>query len=316
MVSPNGLQVVLGASGSAGGAVVTELAARGARVLAVSRSGRGVPVSGVEYRRGDATDTAAMRDVCRQATVVYHCVNVPYPEWPQKLLPIAEAATEAAGAAEAKLVVMDNLYAYGPVAGPMTEETLRAARGRKGRLRARLEEFFLDAHRRGRVRVAIGRASDFYGSGANSAPAMLALQPALKGKRAYWPGSMDALHTLSFLPDVARALVTLAERSEASGETWHLPAAEPLTGRQFMEMIFAALGRPPRMGVIRRPMMVLAGLFSPLVREAVEVLYQFERPFVMDASKFEQAFGAQVTPHREAIQRIVQDWRGRSPTLE
>jgi nucleoside-diphosphate-sugar epimerase len=256
--------------------------------------------------RGDATDATGLQAICRQAAVVYHCVNVPYTEWHRKLLPIAEAVVGAAAAAGAKLVVMDNLYAYGPVDGPMTETTPRAAQGRKGRLRARLEEFFLGVHRMGRVRVTIGRASDFYGQGANSAPVILALKPAVEGKKASWLGSLDAPHTLNYLPDVARGLVTLGEHDEAPGEVWHLPAAEPLTGRQFIGMVFEAIGRPPRMGVIGRPLMFLAGVFSPGIRESAEVLYQFERPFVMDASKFARTFGAQVTPHRDAIRQIIE----------
>ncbi len=303
----DGLQVVLGASGGAGRAVVTELGARGTRVRAVSRSGREEPLPGVEYVRGDATDVAALREVCRGSTVVYHCVNVPYPQWHQKLVPIAQAIIEAAAAAGAKLVVMDNLYMYGYVRSPMTEETPRAAQTRKGRLRIQLEHLFLDAHRGGRVRLAIGRASDFYGSRANSMPAILALRPALKGRRAFWPISLDQPHTLHYLPDVGRALVTLGERDDALGQIWHLPAAEPLTGRQFLSLVFEALGRPPRLGVIRRPLIRLAGLFSPLLQEVVEVLYQFEHPFVLDSSKFARAFGAPVTPHREAVRQIVQE---------
>jgi nucleoside-diphosphate-sugar epimerase len=299
------MHVVLGASGGAGRAVARELSARGARVRAVSRSGRGEPLPGVEHVRGDATDEESLRTVCRDAAVVYHCVNVPYPDWTKHLLPIAEAIVGAAGAAGARLVVMDNLYMYGPPDGPMTETTPRAARGRKGRLRARLEDYFLRAHRTGVVRVAIGRASDFYGVVANSAPNMFVITPAIQGKAASWVANLDAPHTMNYLPDVARALITLGARDEALGEIWHLPAAEPLTGRQFIEMVFGEIGRAPRMRVIGRPLMLLAGLFSPMIRESAEVFYQFERPFVMDASKFERALGKQVTPHHEAIQEIL-----------
>ncbi len=131
------------------------------------------------------------------------------------------------------------------------------------------------------------------------------VKPAINGRKASWLGRLDAQHTLSYLPDVGWGLATLAEREESLGEIWHLPAGEPLTGRQFIQMVFEELGRPPRMGVIRRPMMVLAGLFSPQIRESLEVLYQFENPFVMDASKFTRAFGSRVTPHREAIRQTL-----------
>jgi nucleoside-diphosphate-sugar epimerase len=236
---------------------------------------------------------------------VYHCVNLPYPMWATHLLPIADAIIAAAGDAGAKLVMMDNLYMYGRVDGPMTEETPPAARGRKGRLRIALEERLLQAHRTGRVHVTIGRASDFLGPGANSAPMFLVVEPAKAGRTASWIGSLDAPHTLSYLPDVAWGMVTLAEREEALGQIWHLPAGPPVTGRQFIEMVFRELGRPPRMRVISRPMMLVASLFSPMVREALEVYYQFAYPFVMDTTKFSCAFGSRVTPLHEAVRQTI-----------
>jgi nucleoside-diphosphate-sugar epimerase len=102
--------------------------------------------------------------------------------------------------------------------------------------------------------------------------------------------------------------VTLGERDEADGQVWHLPAAEPLTGRQFLTLVYEAAGHPAKPGVATRTMIRLVGLFNPLVRELNETLYQFERPFISDASKFESAFGPFVpTPHREAVRRTV-DW--------
>ncbi len=301
----DGLHVVLGATGGAGHAVARELASRGLRVRAVSRTGRGNLLPGTEHVRVNATNPAALQEACREASVVYHCVNVPYQFWAAQLLPIAEGIIEAAAAAGAKLIVMDNLYMYGRTPGPMTEATPRNAQGKKGHLRATLEARLFEAHRSGRVQVAIGRASDFYGPKANSAPMFLVVEPALRDKIVSWLGSLDAPHTLSYLPDVAWGLVTLAERNDALGEVWHLPAAEPLTGRQFIEMVSRELARPVKMRVLRRPVMLVGGLFSPLIREATETLYQFEHPFVMDASKFTRAFGTRTTPHQEAIRQTI-----------
>jgi nucleoside-diphosphate-sugar epimerase len=106
--------------------------------------------------------------------------------------------------------------------------------------------------------------------------------------------------------------VTLGERDEADGQVWHLPAAEPLTGRQFLTLVFEAAGYPPKIGVASRPMIRIAGLFNPLVRELNETLYQFERPFVSDASKFQSGFGPlPPTPHAEAVNRTVEWFRRR-----
>jgi nucleoside-diphosphate-sugar epimerase len=305
------VHVVVGANGGAGHAVVKALAARGLQVRAVTRNGRGNATPGVEPAAGEALDATSMKAVCRDAAVVYNCVNVPYPQWRIQLPRIAEVLTAAAGAAGARLVLMDNLYMYSPVDGLISETTPRRPPGPKGRLRLELEEYYLEAHRRGRVRVAIGRASDFYGLQANSMAMILGIHPALRGRRAQWVGTLDAPHTLNYLPDVGAALAVLGEHDEALGEIWHLPAAEPLTGRQFLELVFETIGRPRRIGLLTRPMMRLASVFSPTIREVVEVLYQFERPFVVDASKFVRAFGRQVTPHQEAVRQVVGALRSR-----
>ena len=102
---------------------------------------------------------------------------------------------------------------------------------------------------------------------------------------------------------------------EADGQVWHLPAAEPLAGRQFLALLFEEAGYTPRVGVASRPMIRIGGLFNPLLRELNETLYQFEQPFVSDASKFQAAFGPFApTPHREAVRRTV-DWFRRRDTV-
>ena len=216
---------------------------------------------------------------------------------------------DGAAAAGAKLVFADNMYMYGPPDGPMTEETPQRAQGKKGRTRIEMAAAVLGAHAEGRLRCTIGRSPDYYGPrGTTSTVGDNIMKPALRGKRARWLGSLDQPHTLNYLEDMARAFVTLGERDEADGEVWHLPAAEPLTGRQFLTLVFEAAGHPPRVGVASRPMIRIAGLFNPLLRELNETLYQFERPFVSDASKFDRAFGPfEPTPHPEAVRRTV-DW--------
>ena len=167
----------------------------------------------------------------------------------------------------------------------------------------------LGAHAEGRLRATIGRASDYYGPrGTASTVGESLMKPAVRGKRARWLGSLDQPHTLNYLPDMARALVTLGERDEADGQAWHLPAAEPLTGRQFLSLVFEAAGRPPKIGAASRQVIRIGGLFNPLLRELNETLYQFERPFVSDASKFQRTFGPfEPTPHLEAVKLTV-DW--------
>jgi nucleoside-diphosphate-sugar epimerase len=308
--------VVLGAAGGTGSAVVRELAARGMRVRAVTRRGATDVPEGVDQLAADVGTAAEARRACEGAAVVYHCAQPPYTKWPELFPPMTRAVLDGAAAAGAKLVFADNLYVYGPPDGAMTEQTPQRAVGRKGRTRIEMAEAVLGAHADGRLRCTIGRASDYYGPrGTASTVGENVMKPALRGRRTRWLGSLDQPHTLNYLEDMARALVTLGERDEADGQVWHLPAAEPLTGREFLTLLFEAIGHSPRMGVASRPMIRIGGLFNPLLRELRETLYQFERPFVSDASKFQHTFGPfEPTPHPEALTTTVEWFRRRYAT--
>jgi nucleoside-diphosphate-sugar epimerase len=308
------LHVVVGATGGAGGAVVSELAGGGHRVRAVSRKPTADLPEGVEQVAADAADPAQTRTACAGATVVYHCVQPPYERWAAEFPTLTQHIADAAAAAGARLVYADNLYAYGPVPRPITEDLPAQPTTNKGRIRALMAERLLAAHRSGTLQVAIGRSSDYYGpGGANSVVGDILFGAAVKGNRARWLGRIDVPHSLNYLQDVARTLIILGARPEALGEIWHLPAAEPVTGREFVELIAAALGRPVKVTATSRLALRLGGLFDPRARETTEMLYQWERPFVLDASKFQRAFGPlEPTPHPQAVATTVAWFRERA----
>jgi nucleoside-diphosphate-sugar epimerase len=301
------LHVVVGATGGAGGALVSVLAGGGQRVRAVSRRPAADLPEGVEPLAADAADPAQTRTACEGATVVYHCAQPPYERWAAEFPPLTQSIADAAAAAGARLVYADNLYAYGPVDGPLTEDLPAQPTTTKGRIRALMAERLLAAHRSGTLQVAIARSSDYYGpGGANSVVGDILFGAAVKGNRARWLGRLDLPHSLNYLPDVARALIILGARPEALGEVWHLPAADPVTGRGFVELIAAPLGRPLKVTATSRRALRLAGLFDPRAQESAEMLYQWERPFVLDASKFQRAFGPlEPTPHPQAVTTTV-----------
>ena len=316
------LHVIFGTA-ALGQAVMRQLVCQGKRVRMVSRSGKiaapveapgtgpalRAPAPEVEVARGDAADPASTREVCRGAAVVYHCAAPPYTEWAEKYPPIQAGIIEGAGAAGAKLVSAESVYMYGEVSGPMTEDLPYAATTRKGRIRAQLTEMLMDAHKSGKVRATIGRAPDFYGPGAEITTIYggRVFYPALAGKKVAVMGRLDLPHTFIFIDDFGRGLVTLGERDEALGQAWHLPCAPTPTQRELLTLIFEEAGQTPRMG--ETPSLIFRGLapFVPVVRELAELLYQWEKPYVFSHAKFERAFGADVTPHREAVRRTV-DW--------
>ena len=302
------LHVIFGA-GPVGQAVARELVKRGKTVRLINRSGdkpEGTP-DGVTMAAGDVFDVAAAKELAKGATHVYQCTNPPYTQWPEKFPGLQANTLEAAASAGAKYIVTDNLYMYGDTNGqPITEGLPYNAHTKKGKVRAEMAEAVMAAHRSGKVRVAVARAADFYGPCAtNSAAGERMFGFAVQGKAASVPGNLDLPHTYTYVDDFAKALVVLGERDEALGQVWHVPNAETLTTRQFVTLIYEELGQPPKMSGMGRVMMSIGGLFIPEAREVVEMMYEFEKPFVVDSSKFTQAFGVQGTPLREAIKTTV-----------
>jgi len=299
------LHVVLG-SGPLGLAVARHLAARGDRVRAANRGGRADLPNGVEVVGANVAEVADAKRACEGAAVVYHCANPPYAKWPELHPPLMDAIIEGAAAAGARLVFGDNLYAYGPVNGPLKEDLPYLAQGPNGRTRARIAETLMRAHESRRIQATIGRGSDFFGPDAHlSTVGDRVFARAIAGKPAQVLGNPDAPHTVTHIDDFGRALVTLGERDEALGQVWHVPNAETVTMRRFVQMAFEAAGRSPRLRAAPRWGIAMAALFDPTLRAVREQLYQSERPWVVDSGKFERAFGWSATPLPDAVAATV-----------
>lgn len=289
-----------------------QLLAQGKHVRLVSRHGR--PLSGslgaAEVLAADVTDPDQARAACDAATVIYHCAVPLYTDWVEQCAPLMAGILEGAVTSGAKLVYGDNLYAYGPVTGPIHEGLPAAATDRKGMARARVAEMLLSAHRTGRVRGTIGRASDFFGPRVlTSSMGGRVFGALLSGRPAGIAGQLDQPHTFTYIEDFARALIVLGDREEALGQTWHVPSAPTLTTRQFLQEVFTQLGIAPKVRSVPSWVIRALGGFGPIMRELAEMLYQFEAPFIVDHGKFERAFGNTATSHQEAVRRTLAWYR-------
>jgi nucleoside-diphosphate-sugar epimerase len=302
------LHVIFGA-GPVGQAVARELVKCGKTVKMVNRSGKrpnGLPEN-VTVVAGDLFDVDVAKNLAKGAAVVYQCTNPPYDQWPEQFPALQASTLEAAASAGAKYIVMENVYMYGDTNGqPIREDLPYQAHNKKGSLRARMAKEVLAAHESGKVRAALARASDFYGPGVYaSAAGDRVFGFAVEGKAASAAGNLDAKHCYTYIDDVGKALVILGDRDEALGQAWHVPNAEVTTTRQFINLIFEELKQPPRMSAVSKTMLRMVGLFMPGAREVVEMMYEFEKDFVVDGSKLTQAFGLSATPYREGIKRTV-----------
>jgi nucleoside-diphosphate-sugar epimerase len=300
--------VVLG-TGAIGRATAEELLRRGESVRMVNRSGRmDEAPAGAEVVASDLYDPANVREVTRGAKVVYQSAQPRYSEWPEKFPPLQKSIIEGLTGRSAKLVVVENLYMYGDQNGkPLSEDTPYDAHTRKGRVRGEISRAALAAHKEGLVRVAIARGGNFFGPwGLDSTMGARAFYPLLQGKPAQLIGRTNLPHSHTYVRDFGTALVILGEHEEANGQTWHVPNDQPkMTQAELVRMFAEEAGVEARISSMGKLMMTIGGLFVPEAKETVEMMYEFDKPFIIDSSKFEQAFGKKATPMREAIRETV-----------
>jgi nucleoside-diphosphate-sugar epimerase len=300
--------VVLG-TGAIGRAVAEELVRRGETVRMVNRSGKMDEVpAGVQVAASDLYDQARVREVTRGAKVVYQSAQPHYYEWPEKFPPLQKSILDGLTGSTAKLVLVENVYMYGDTNGkPMTEDTPYNAHTRKGKVRGEISRAAFEAHKQGYVRVTAARGGNFFGPwGTDSTMGARVLYPLLRSKPAQLIGRTDLPHTHTYVRDFGKALVILGEREEADGRAWHVPNDQPrMTQGELVRMFAEETGAEPKMSSMGKTMMALGGLFIPEAKESVEMMYEFEKPFVIDSSKFEKTFGMTATPIRAAIQETV-----------
>ncbi|WP_410765521.1 NAD-dependent epimerase/dehydratase family protein [Haloferax sp. DFSO60] len=306
--------LVVGA-GPVGQAVVEHLHSRGDDTIVVTRHDDVSLPDGVEHRRANVSDPDAAAVAFDGADVVYQCAQPPYDQWPELFPPLTRGVIAGVEAVDARLVVAENLYMYGPVDVRITENLPYAATGPKGKARTECAELVMDAHEAGRIEATIGRASDFFGPRVReSAVGEMVFGATVQGKRARVLGNPRLPHTYTYVPDFARALVLLGERDEALGEAWHVPNPETVSTRRFVYLVYDAAGVAPDFPrIIAAPgwMISVGGLVSDELGEIAELRYEFEAPFVVDDSKFREAFGGAVTatPLEEAIEETVAWYR-------
>ncbi|MER6999411.1 NAD-dependent epimerase/dehydratase family protein [Streptomyces sp. NPDC000410] len=309
------LHVVIG-FGPAGAATARLLAEKGHSVRVVTRSGRS-PEPGIEHVALDAADSERLTEAVRGAAAIYSCAAPPYHRWASEWPPLASSLCAAAEATGAVLVMLGNLYGYGPVDGPMTEQLPLAATGSKGRVRAAVWEQARERHEQGRIRAVELRASDFFGPGVTDGGHLAArvVPRLLRGKPVSTLGDPDAPHSWSYLPDVARALAEVAGEERAWGRAWHVPTEPALSTREMVDRLAARSGTGP-VAVRRLSPAVLgvASVFSPLIRELKEIRYQFDRPFIADSGAYEAEFAVRATPVDEQVKATLEWWRERPAT--
>lgn len=207
--------------------------------------------------------------------------------------------TKAIGA---RLIFFDNVYMYGLVDGPMTEDTPYHPSSEKGKIRATIANMLMDEVKAGNIRATIARAADFYGTDSkNSFLDMMVLDKYAKKEQAQWIGKTTVKHNFSFIPDMGKAMFLLGQTPESDNQVWHLPTAPAIEGKQFIELAASIYQVKPKYMVINKLLLFLAGLFTKVIMGVVEMYYQYNHDYIFDSSKFEKAFNYKPTSYKDGL---------------
>lgn len=303
---------ILGAGGAIGNEVVKLLAARKLPFRLVGRNPISKP-GDTEVVSADLSDKDQTEKAVAGSSVVFVLAGLKYDHkvWAELWPRIMANTIEACKRANARLIFFDNVYMYGRVAGPMTEDTPFNPISKKGEIRAKIASTLIKEWQSGSLTAMIARAADFYGPNARTGMANVTVfEPMSKKQKAMCLANDSLAHSYTYTPDAAEALVTLAEAESAWNQTWHMPTAPtPLTGKEFIIQAAEAMGVAPNYRVLHPLMVRVFGWFDPVVGEIYEMLYQNDSPYLFDSSKYAQAFGFAGTPYAEGIRATAASYR-------
>lgn len=302
------MQVILGSGGAIGNDLAKELKNYSDKIRLASRNPKKINDDD-ELFSCDLTKAIEVDEAIKGSEVAYLTVGLQYKikVWKEQWPLIMKNVIAACKKHKTKLVFFDNIYMYNPnKLSPMTEETEISPVSEKGKVRADIAEMVLDEIKSGKLEALIARAADFYGPAIkNSVFNEVVFKNLKAGKKANWFCSVNKLHNFTFTPDAAKATALLGNTKTAYNQVWHLPTAEPLTGKEWIEKVAKELGVEPKTQVVSKFIIKLLGLFNPTMKEFVEMLYQWDRDYIFDSSKFETVFKTKPTPVNNAIQQII-----------
>jgi nucleoside-diphosphate-sugar epimerase len=298
------MQTILGANGTIALELSKHLPQYTNKIRQVSRNPKKVNATD-ETMSADFLNYEQTEKAVAGSEVAYLLAGLPYKtslwqeQWPKLMKNVIDACKKH----NTKLVFFDNVYAYGLVKGVMTEDTPFNPTSKKGEVRAKIATMLLDEIKAGNLNGMIVRGADFYGPYALLSLTHQMVSTKLKEKKSsQWIGDIKKIHTFTYTPDAGKATAILGNTPSAYNQTWHaLTSKEKMTGEQYVKIATELMSRPNKVQALPKFGVQLLGLFIPVLREFVEMMYQYENDYLFDSSKFEKAFTIQATDYKVGI---------------
>jgi nucleoside-diphosphate-sugar epimerase len=301
------MHTILGAGGTVANALSRELINNNETIRLISR--RPVKITGdnVTWKKADLLNYNEVLEAARDSKVIYLCAGLVYDKdiWREQWPVIIQNVINVVKETKARLIFFDNVYMYGLVNGPMTEQTPYKPSSVKGEIRAGIANKIMDEVKAGNIHAIIARAPDFYGTDSqNSFFDMMVLDKYAKKQTAQWIGNPKVKHNFIYIPDAGKAMYLLGQSPESDNQIWHLPTAPVKTGKEFIELAASIYGVKPKFMAINKVMLWLVGLFQKVVAGTVEMYYQYNHDYNFNSDKFEKAFNFKPTSYEDGIRQM------------
>lgn len=300
--------LVLGATGGIGYALARELVDRGVEVVAFSRRKERLDSlyqneSKVSIFSGDALVEKDVIEAADGVDVIFHAVSFPYQEWMEKHPLCIEIIVRAAEKQQAKIALVDNIYAYGMQSKPeVNEETRKEPHTKKGKIRLAMENRL----ERSNAQYLIVHMPDLYGPNAENTLLHETLKNVVLNKSANFVGNTKVAREFIFTLDGAKAMVELASREDTYNQNWNIPSAHPITGEEIIEILRSEVGYKKSIRTVSKTMIKCIGIFQPFMREMVEMMYLTEDPVILSGKKYKEKIGPiPQTPYKEGIKKTL-----------
>lgn len=297
--------VVLGASGGMGYHLVMELLKKSdCEIIAYARNEGKLKRLFAKYKRvkirtGNALNKTSILSVCEGADTIFHSINIPYPQWKGSLPRIMENILDGAREAHANLVVVDNIYAYGRSNGEkVTESTEKNPHTKKGKIRLELNKMV----EKSGIPYIIAHFPDFYGPNGEDTLLHYTFKKVAQNQSTRFIGKLHVKREYIYLPDGAKALVELTFRNDTYNEHWNIPGPGVISGHEIVQILKNGLGYDKKVGTVTKTMLAFLGIFNPMMREMVEMMYLTEQPVVLSGEKFASRIGPlPKTPYEQGM---------------
>ena len=298
------MQTILGANGAIASQLSKHLPNYTSKIRQVSRHPRQVNATD-ELVSADLLNYDQTEKAVAGSEVVYLLAGLKYDigvwrrEWPILMRNVIDACKKH----NSKLVFFDNVYSYGLVKGPMTEETPFNPNSKKGEVRAKIATLLLDEIKSKNLNGMIVRGADFYGPNVLLSVTHSMVTEKLKsGKTSQWFGNPKLIHTFTYTPDAGKSVALLGNTPSAFNQTWHsLTSKEKITGEDYVGIACELAHRPFKIQTLSKGMLRLVSLFVPVLREFPEMMYQYENDYIFDSTKIEKSFSIEATSYKAGI---------------